>query len=143
MLKIYNKDALTRNERFQNACVIGILATIGLTFVYGFISSILHFELQVLYMAMGYLIGMAIQKAGRGVQVRFSVLGAICAFACFFIGDLISVFGFAILISPQMWFIGIRVVLSMWFSGLDISSLLSLGFRALGIYFAYAYARIV
>jgi hypothetical protein len=143
MFKVYNKDALTRNERFQNAVVVGIGATVGLTLVYGFITSLLSLEFSVLYMLMGYVIGLVIQKAGRGVQVRFSVLAAICAFFCFFIGDMISIFGFAVLVSPSMWFDAVRIILSIWLSGLDISTLLSLAFRVLGIYFAYVYARIV
>ena len=143
MLKIYNKDALTRNERFQNACVVGILTTLGLTIAYGFVSSILHLELQVLYLAIGYLIGLAIQKAGRGVQVRFSVLAAVCAFFCFFVGDIISIFGFSVFLAPSMYGIVLRTVIAMWFSGMGISTLLSLAFRIMGIYFAYVYARIV
>lgn len=143
MFKIYNKDALTRNERFQNACIVGILVTIGLTLAYGLISSILFLELEILYIAIGYLIGMSIQKAGRGVQVRFSILGAICAFVCFFIGDMIAIFGFEILIAPQYWFEAIQVLLSVWLEVFDISTLLSLAFRIVGIYFAYVYARIV
>ena len=143
MFKIYNKDALTRNERFQNACVVGILTTLGLTIAYGFVSSILHLELQVLYLAIGYLIGLAIQKAGRGVQVRFSVLAAIYAFFCFFVGDIISIFGFSVFLAPSMYGIVLRSVISMWLGGMDVSTLLSLAFRVIGIYFAYVYARIV
>lgn len=143
MLKIYNKDALTRNERFQNACVVGILTTLGLTIAYGILSNVLFLELQILYMAIGYLIGMSIQKAGRGVQVRFSVLGAICAFVCFFVGDIISIFGFSALFTPSMYGIVLHSVISMWLGGMDVSTLLSLAFRVIGIYFAYVYARIV
>ena len=143
MLKIYNKDALTRNERFQNACVVGILVTLGLTIAYGILSRILFIQLQILYMAIGYVIGITIQKFGHGVQVRFSILAAICAFICFFVGDIISIFGFSILFAPSMYIFAIRTIISVWLSGLGISSLLSLGFRVLGIYFAYVYARIV
>ena len=143
MLKIYNKDALTRNERFQNACVVGILVTLGLTIAYGILSRILFIQLQILYMAIGYVIGLTIQKFGRGVQIRFSILAAVCAFFCFFVGDVISVFGFGILLAPSMYAYAIRYVISIWLSGLGFSSLLSLGFRVVGIYFAYAYARIV
>ena len=45
MLKIYNKQALTRNERFIRAVGYGVGATVGLTILYGLIARFLMFEL--------------------------------------------------------------------------------------------------
>ena len=38
MLKIYNKQALTRNERFIRAVGYGVGATVGLTILYGLLA---------------------------------------------------------------------------------------------------------
>ncbi|MDD6466929.1 MAG: hypothetical protein PUF50_01970 [Erysipelotrichaceae bacterium] len=141
MFKIYNKNALTRNERFQNALLVGILVTVAFTVLYGILCSFLVLELQLLYLAFGYGIGMAIQKAGRGVQPRFAILAAVCAFFCFFIGDLLCYFGFGILTNPSMWPIAIRFLIQIWLN-VDLSSILSLLFRISGIYLAYQSARI-
>ena len=47
MLKIYNKQALTRNERFIRAVGYGVGATVGLTILYGLLARFLMFEFSV------------------------------------------------------------------------------------------------
>ena len=142
MFKVYNKSALTRNERFKNAVVVGVLATIGLTIAYAIVSRVLMLELQILYIGIGYLIGLSIQKAGKGVQPRFSILAACLALLCFIIGDIIAIFGPEIIMSPNSWLVVLRIYFSM-FTELDSSIVFSLVFRIIGVYCAYNYARIV
>lgn len=141
MFKVYNKSALTRKERFQNAIVLGIPASIGLGIVYGIISRMIHIEFSVVYVAFGYLIGTVICNYGKGVQVKFSVLAACLAALTFLIGDMISIAGLGVLDItswPFLFWIIINDLLST-----DMNSLLSLAFRALGIYMAYTNARVV
>lgn len=142
MYQIYNKRALTRNERFINALLAGIATTIGLTIAYGLFSTLLRFEFQVVYLGLGYVIGMAIQKAGRGVQIQFSILGAVLAVICFIFGDMISIFGFSVFTNLDFFFLAFRVTLQSLLS-VNVSSLLSLLFRVGGVYLAYTTSRIV
>ena len=142
MYKIYNKNALTKNERFQNALVVGIATTVGLCIGYSIVCSVLDIEFQILYVGIGYLIGLAIQKAGRGVQLRFSVLAAVLATLCFIIGDLATMFGPEFIFNPSYWLIGLKFYFGYW-AQLNVSILLSLAFRIFGVYCAYNYARIV
>ena len=143
MLKIYNKQALTRNERFIRAVGYGVGATIGLTILYGLISQFLMFEFSVVYLAFGYAIGTVIRKYGRGVQVRFSVLAAVLAVFCFLFGDMIAYFGFGVFtMGFQFFMMAFRITLQ-GLIGTSINGLLSLMFRIGGIYLAYTTSRFV
>lgn len=142
MFKVYNKRAITRQERFRNALVYGIGATLLITLAYGFISNILRIEFSVVYLAAGYGIGYVIQKYGRGVQIQFSILAAVLACFCFIVGDMISIFGFNILFNPALWPMALQIIFSVFLST-NINSLLSLAFRIGGVIIAYKNARIV
>ncbi len=140
-MKIYNKSAITRQERFQNAVIAGVLSTLVCLIGYGFVSSILRIEFSIVYLGIGYFVGEMIRKYGRGVQPQFSILAAVLVSICFIFGDMITIFGFDILFNPLHWFTGIQVVFMQLLST-NISSLLSLLFRIGGVYFAYNNARI-
>lgn len=142
MFKVYNKRAVTRQERFQKALLYGILATLLITLVYGLLTRLLHIEFSVVYLLVGYSIGTIIQKYGRGVQIQFSILAACLAAFCFLFGDMIAWFGFEVLFTPALWSFAIRAILSNYFN-IGINSLLSLLFRVGGIYLAYTSARIM
>ena len=142
MYKIFNKNALTRNERFQNAIVAGVAVTIGLCIVYTVICNLLDIEFEVLYIGIGYLIGLSIQKAGKGVQLRFSILAAVLTALCFIIGDLVTRYGLGYVSMPSMWLYLLKDYFSYW-ARLDFGTILSLAFRIFGVFSAYNYARIV
>lgn len=145
MFEVFNKGALTRNQRFVRALVSGIIVTIVLAVAYGLVAQLLDFEFSVVFVGIGYLIGTTIQKMGRGVQIQFSILGAVLAFLCFFFADIISWFGFSVFSSfgylgfaAKYWF---QVFFS--FSSIDPWLVLSLMFRGLGVYSAYQNSRVV
>jgi hypothetical protein len=142
MLKVYNKQALTRNQRFQKALLYGGAATIVSIVAYVFIASILPFESSLLYIGFGYGIGYVIRTYGKGVQPRFSILGAVLAVLCFLIGDAVMRAGWLVLVNPVAL---IQVVLFNVSAliGTGLSGLLGLAFRLAGVYFAYTESRIV
>ena len=142
MFKVYNKNAITRNERFKNAIIAGIIATVVITVLYGLISGFLNVEFSFVYLAAGYAIGQTIQKYGKGVQPRFSILAAVLAVFCFVIGDMIAWFGFEVLITPALWIPAFKIIFSSYL-GTSINALLSLAFRAGGVYLAYCNARVI
>ena len=145
MFQVFNKGALTRNQRMARAVVFGTLASIGLCVVYGLISSLMHIEFSYIFIVMGYLIGTVIQKAGRGVQLQFSILGAVLAALTFVFADLIAWYGFSVFSSLDFLMFGLRswVSVMMNFSVGGVSGLFSLLFRAFGVIAAYQTSRIV
>lgn len=141
MLKVYNKQALTRNQRFQKAVLYGGAATIASIIAYAIISSILPFQLSLLYVGFGYGIGYVIRTYGKGVQPRFSILGAGLAVLCFLIGDAIVIAGWGALVNPGLLINAIIYDIGSLTGG--INGLLGLAFRLGGVYFAYIESRIV
>ncbi len=139
-MKIYNSQVLNHQQRFWVALVVGLISAIGLAFVYAWLSNILFLELEVLYIGIGWLIGMIIQKVGRGVQVRFQVMAALLTILCFVLGDMMTTMGYSILFNPNSWFIAFRYVAGSLF-GLSLSALLRLAFRIAGIVLSYQNGR--
>ncbi len=142
MFKVFNTEALSRNQRFQKAVIAGIVATIVLGLGYGILADMLHFEFSVVFLLIGYGIGWAIRTYGRGVQVKFSILGAICAVVCFLLADMIALGGFNIFLNLEYFGMVFQFVLSRLLS-VNINSLLALLFRVGGVYAAYISSRIV
>ncbi len=145
MFQVFNKGALTRNQRFARAVVFGLLVSAALCVAYGLISSMMHIEFSYAFVLMGYLIGLTIQKMGRGVQVQFSVLGAVLAALTFLFADFISWYGFGVFASASALAAGFKtwcyVMLNFTHGG--VSGLLSLLFRGFGVIVAYQNSRIV
>ncbi len=142
MLKIYNKSAITQNERFKKALIFGILAAVGLTAVYVLINNVLKtVEFSIIFILLGYAIGYVVKTTGRGVQTKFSVLAAVLCFLIIVFGDLFTFFP-SIIFYPQSWIAGLGIVFSSYAS-ISMSTILSLLFRVYAIYVAYNSGRII
>ena len=137
MMKVFNTRALSQNSRFNRALLVGMSSSIILGIVYGYIVRILPIRFSIIYLGIGWLIGDLIQKYGRGVQNRFSVLAAVCAIFSFLIADAVTYVGLAFFLWPQV--ISMVVVNSLS----SMSGLLHLLFIAGGAYFAYQQGRIL
>ncbi|MEA5027071.1 hypothetical protein SDC9_111689 [bioreactor metagenome] len=143
MLKVYNKRALTRGQRFMKAVLFGIPTALIAAIVYGTITRLVHIEFSIFFVGVGYLLGYVIQNTGKGVQPRFSILGAVLAVISFLLGDLIAYYGLQIFLYPTWLPYGLYLVLISWFNITSISGILGFAFRAAGIYFAYVNSRVV
>ncbi len=137
-MQVFNSRAVTRQQRFVRAIIFGSIAAIGLAIIYGIISSLTRFEFSVVYVGIGYLIGMVISKYGRGVQVQFSVLAAVLAVISFILGDIISMFGISVLWTPYLWGFGLQAIFYALFAPTGV---ISLAFRVFGVFYAYKCAR--
>ena len=84
MKKVYIKNALSTKDRMQNAIVSGGVAGVLCLAICLILFKVFGFYLPYIYLGAGYLIGLAIQKFGKGVQPKFSVLAlGICACVVF------------------------------------------------------------
>ena len=75
MYRIYNSFKLNSNQRVLNALLYGIPTALGLGIAYGYISRILPITFSIVYVGIGYLIGMVIQKFGRVSKSSSQFLG--------------------------------------------------------------------
>lgn len=142
MLKVFNTHALSTNQRFTRAILVGVPTALGCALVYGVISAAIRIEFSLVFVGIGWLIGTVIKKYGRGVQPKFSILAAVLAAFSFVLADLVGIFGLALLLHPV--FLGemlVQIIPS--YLQASPSALLGLAFRAFGVYMAYTTARIV
>ena len=147
-MKIYNAKYLDNNQRFIVAIITGLVAAIMLGTLYGLITSFLHIEFSVMFVAVGYGISATIKHFGRGVHTRFMVVGAIMTFLAIFIGDLVSAIslnGVAVLFMSGNLPVIATTFLSYLrsFASLNPFTLISLAFRLIGIYVGYTQSVIL
>ena len=127
MFKIYNKNAITRKQRLQNAIVCGSIAAVLCTVVLVVVFGMLGVYVPLLYVARGYVISWAIRKFGHGVQIQFSILAVVLTAAVIVITDF-TIFG------------SIQNILSLYSGG--INALWNIGYRAAALILAFQNARI-
>ena len=139
MYRIYNSFKLNSNQRFLNALLYGIPTALGLGIAYGYISRILPITFSIVYVGIGYLIGMVIQKFGRGVQVKFSILGAVLAGIAFVLSDVVRYFGLRL--NPIILYQAVLIITQVYLG--SINGLINLLFFAWGIVTAYNKSRII
>ena len=127
MFKIYNKNAITRKQRMQNAVICGSIAAVLCMAVMIFVFGMIGVYVPLLYVARGYVISWAIRKFGHGVQIQFSILAVILTARVIVITDFI-IFG------------SIQNVLALYSGG--INALWNIGYRAAALILAFQNARI-
>lgn len=145
MFEVFNSGALSQKQRFWKALIVCVPASILIGIIYGHIQySFLSFGFSIgfsiVYIGIGYGIGWLVQTVGRGVQVRFSILGAVCTFIAFLLAEICSVGGIQNIFNIQMTF----TVISYLFTNLfNPNVFLGFLFEAIGIYVAFMNSRFV
>ena len=135
-MKIYNARYLDNNQRFIAAIITGFIAAVILGNLYGLITSFLHIEFSLLFIAIGYGIAATIKHFG------------IMTFIAIFIGDLtssISINGVIVLFTSGNLSVIATTFLSYLriFASLNPYALISLAFRLIGIYVGYTQSVIL
>ena len=129
MFKIYNKQALTRQQRFSNACIVGIGTSLLCIGVFAALLLLLKIYSPLLFLPMGFLIGYVIQRFGKGVQIQFSILALVLTLVVIFVCDMLAYGSVQLLLSDLLEF--------------GQYSILQLIYRAGACYLAYSNARVV
>lgn len=140
-MKVYNTKFLRGNQRFSVALLVGIVSSIACALAYGIIVNVLHFNTSLFYIAMGYGISYCIKTYGRGVEVKYSVLGALCTLFSILLGN---VFVILFSIGFQLVYIPVAFVSVLYsFFQIDLYTVIELICIAYSMYVAYYNARIV
>jgi hypothetical protein len=142
MIRIFNSNSLSQNERFYKAIIYGIPTSIALAIIFSVIQRALMIRFSFVYLLIGYLIAMVIRKQGRGVQPKFAYLGAALAIFSIFFGDLLTNFGTLAFQNINFLIDGSIIILKSWLNS-DFNNLIGLLFRAYAVYYAYSNSRIV
>ena len=134
-MEVFNTRTLTQKQRFNTALITGLIAAVVLGIVSGYVRKLFNFSMIV--WAIGSGIAWVIRKTGRGVQNKFSILGAVYAVLGIVISDVVWLFGIAALFSPGAYYVAISLFIAQ-----DISSIIWLMFRLVAVYIAYNYSRV-
>ena len=129
MFRIYNKSAITRKQRFQNALVSGIIASVLCVVAFIIMLRLFHTYFPALYVVFGYFIAFAIQRYGKGVQIQFAVLSVALTLFTIIFCDLQVFGGFSAIFS----FLAQAGTARLW----------NIGYRAFALFVAYQNSRII
>lgn len=142
-MEIFNTHRLTQKQRFNAAVVVGAVASIVIGIATGYarilIGTTTGFDFSFVSIGAGYAIAYVLRKVGRGVQVKFSILGGILGFIAVSISNVLA-FGF-----PLSFILNVSAHLNVWlnlFSG-NLNTVLMLVYQVAAIYIAYTQSRIV
>lgn len=137
MMRIFNTQALSQKQRFTKAIILAVPAALGLGYAYGLITFFIPIRFSIVYIGIGWVLGRLIQKVGRGIDLKFSILAAALSVLSFLISDLISMVG----LNP-LPYLSLLYVLPISYLN-SINGLLHLLFIGLGAIMAYDQARIL
>lgn len=136
MFKIYNTNTLTNKQRFTQAIIAGFVAMLISIFAYRLVVSLLHVSSALLFLAMGYFIGWAVEHYGHGVQTKFSILAVVYTILAILISEMSLYFPYIPLLDS------LRIVLASYLD-ISIHSLIGLFLRISAVLVAYQSSRIV
>lgn len=142
-MEIFNTRRLTQDQRFTSAIIVGVLASLGIGILSGylriFIARSVGMDFSLVTIGATYLLALVIQKVGRGVQVRFSILGGILGVVVCSISNVIA-YGFPIqaILIPMVHF---RIFASL-ISG-NLNTILMLAYQVFAVYIAYTNSRFI
>lgn len=142
-MNFFDKKLISQDDRFKRAVILGIIVSIVLGIVSGYLRLAIGynfgFNFSIVIIGFGYLMGMFIQKVGRGVQTRFSNLAAGLAVLMIIISNFIA-YGFSINLifnlNAHMF-----IIRSMLVDGLN--TIIMLFGQFLAVATAYRYARVI
>lgn len=130
-MNIFKVKPMSQKERWNRALMFGIPFSILVGIAYYYISGLFRqFEFGVLYLLIGYLIALFIQKVSHGAQKKFKILAVCCYILAILISDII----YPALLSNVDLLRALRVYLSYMF---NVHNIIGLLIRALGAYTAY------
>ena len=128
MLKIYNRNAITRGQRMNNAILFGTAAAIVCCIILWVVSNIIGVYMPVLFIPAAYLISWLIRRYGRGVQLQFSLLA-------------VGLTALVIIITDLFTFHDLQTILLLFTNG--TSGLWNIGYRAVALILAFQNARVM
>ena len=128
MLKIYNRNAITRGQRMNNAISFGTAAAIVCCIILWVVSNIIGVYMPVLFIPAAYLISWLIRRYGRGVQLQFSLLA-------------VGLTALVIIITDLFTFHNLQTILLLFTNG--TSGLWNIGYRAVALILAFQNARVM
>jgi hypothetical protein len=77
-------------QNFGLAIAAGLGVALGGAIVWAVICVLTKMELGLIAVAIGYGVGQAIRATGKGIDLKFGILGAVCAFVGCLLGNFLT-----------------------------------------------------
>ena len=142
-MQVFNTHRLTQKQRFNAAIIVGTIAAIGIGILTGYLRLVIAhssgFDFSIVSIGATYLLAFILRKVGRGVQVKFSVLGGILGFITVSISNVIA-FGFPI---HYVFNLNAHFMILMSLLNGSLSNVLMLAYQGYAIYIAYSQSRFI
>ena len=85
------KENLRTEQDFTKAILAGAVATIIGAALWGLITSLTGYQIGYMALGVGFLVGMAIRYAGKGIDPEYGYLGAVLSLVGCFFGNYLGV----------------------------------------------------
>jgi hypothetical protein len=86
---------LLAEQDWQKAVTAGMIAAVIGAALWAIITYITEMQIGFMAIGIGFLVGFAVQKYGKGVEKRFGILGAGLSLAGVLLGNLFAIIAFA------------------------------------------------
>ena len=84
-------ENLRQQQSFGAALSAGTVAALAGAALWGAVTAVTHYELGLTAVVVGVMVGLAVRKAGHGIEKKFGVLAAVLALFGSLIGNLLSI----------------------------------------------------
>lgn len=131
-------------ESFSLAIVGGLLASMICIFLWATITVLTKYQIAYMAIGVGFAVGYAIQRFGKGRGIKYGILGAVVSLLTCMLGNL---FSYVYFISesyddyPFMEALSNLSIQSSWELLFNYSDLMDLGFYAAALYCGFIFAR--
>jgi hypothetical protein len=86
-------DRLREDQNFNAAVSAGMVAAVVGAIVWAFVTVLTKYQIGWMAVGVGFLVGYAVRRFGRGIEPRFGYLGAVLALIGCGLGNLLAVIG--------------------------------------------------
>jgi mannitol-specific phosphotransferase system IIBC component len=88
------KNHLESEENLPLGMIAGVGAALIGAIIWAVVTVVTEYQIGWMAVGLGFLVGYAIRKFGKGVSKKFGIAGAVCAFGGCLVGNLLSICGF-------------------------------------------------
>ncbi|MBO3699195.1 hypothetical protein [Roseivirga sp. E12] len=136
------QDGLKDEQNFHLAIGVGALVTILCAILWAVITTTTGYQIGYMALGVGFAVGYTVRYAGKGIDQKFGILGAVYALVGCLLGNLFSQVGFA----ADYYEVGIFEVFSVLSFGdvidimIETFDIMDVLFYGIAVYEGYKFA---
>lgn len=88
-------DQMKREQSIPRGLLAGIVAGAVAAIVWALITKVTGYEVGWIAVGVGFLVGLAVRQFGKGIDVRFNIMGAVIALLSVMFGKVLAICMFA------------------------------------------------